>query len=258
VRTGFPVTISSKELTQAEKEREQAVIDHNQSNAEHTADFDVPIYNVWKQQTKSEASSHFGNSEPTWVDRLLYLYTKPFDIVVDPFGGGGSTLDVCRQRFLRCWISDRKPIEDRIKEIREHDIASGTPDLRKRWKEVKLVYLDPPYWKQAEGQYSEDSEDLANMSLEDFNQALSTTIKAFADKLTDAYIALIIQPTQWKAPEKHYTDHVADMLRMVNLPLHMRYSVPYESQQCNAQMVEWSKENRTCLVLTRELVVWRV
>ena len=27
-------------------------------------DFEVPIYNVWKQQTKSNKVDHFGNSEP--------------------------------------------------------------------------------------------------------------------------------------------------------------------------------------------------
>ncbi len=42
--------------------------------------FKPPIYNIWKQQDKSNAVSHFGNSEITWVDNLLYLYTKPFDV----------------------------------------------------------------------------------------------------------------------------------------------------------------------------------
>jgi hypothetical protein len=69
---------------------------------------------------------------------------------------------------------------------------------------------------------------------------------------------MIIQPTQWKAPERQFTDHIADMLRAIKLPVEMRFSVPYESQQCNAQMVEWAKENRQCLVLTREIIVWRV
>ena len=131
------------------------------------------------------------------------------------------------------------------------------------WKDVRLVYLDPPYWKQAEGQYSTDAEDLGNMSLEDFNSALSGLIKQYAEKLKRArtvrsYIALIIQPTQWKAPERQFTDHVGDMLRSVKLPVHMRFSAPYESQQCNAQMVEWAKQNKQCLVLTREIIVWEV
>jgi hypothetical protein len=37
----------------------------------------------------------------------------------------------------------------------------------------------------------------------------------------------------------------------------MRFSVPYESQQYNAQCVEWAKANKKCLVLSREIIVWR-
>jgi hypothetical protein len=51
-------------------------------------DFTAPIYNVWKQQTKSNAVGHFGNSEPRCLENLLYLYTQPADIVIDPFAGG--------------------------------------------------------------------------------------------------------------------------------------------------------------------------
>lgn len=232
----------------------------DKSSAEHATDFEPPIYNVWKQQEKTSGSSHFGNSEVRWLDNLLYLYTNPFDIVVDPFAGGGSTIELCKKRFRRYWVSDRKPIVEREKEIRKHDLTDGLPELP-RWKDVKLVYLDPPYWKQAENQYSQDPTDLANMQIEQFNESLSGIINGFAKKLKNGepkYIALIIQPTQWKAPDRGFVDHVGDMLRLVKLPVDMRFSVPYESQQCNAQMVEWAKENKRCLVLTREIVVWRV
>lgn len=229
----------------------------DQSSAEHATDFTPPIYNIWKQQEKTAGSSHFGNSEVRWVDNLLYLYTKPFDVVLDPFGGGGSTIDICKKRFRRHMVSDRKPIVEREKEIRQHDLKDG-PLKPPQWKDVKLVYLDPPYWIQAEGQYSTDPDDLGNQSLEDFTKNLARIINEYAKKISDAYIALIIQPTQWKAPDRQFTDHIGDMLRAVKLPVDMRYSVPYESQQCTAQMVEWSKENKRCLVLTREIVVWRV
>jgi len=224
--------------------------------------FEPPIYNVWKQQAKTNAVSHFGNSETRWVENLLYLYTNPAGIVVDPFGGGGSTIDACKKWSRRYHVSDRKPIVAREHEIRLHDLTTGLPSLR--WKDVDLVYLDPPYWKQAEGQYSDDPTDLANMELEQFNKELAGIINGFAKKLKDsasdkpAWIALIIQPTQWKAPERQFTDHVGDMLRAVKLPVNMRYSVPYESQQCTAQMVEWAKAAKRCLVLTREIVVWEV
>jgi hypothetical protein len=225
--------------------------------AEHATDFTPPIYNIWKQQEKTSGSSHFGNSEVRWLDNLLYLYTSPFDVVVDPFAGGGSTIDICKKRLRRYFVSDRKPIVEREKEIRTHDLTSGLPKPP-QWKDVKLVYLDPPYWKQAEGQYSNDPTDLANMPLDEFNKSLTGIISDFAKKLSGAYIALIIQPTQWKSPNREFIDHVSDMLRAVRLPVEMRYSVPYESQQCNAQMVEWAKDAKQCLVLTREIVVWRV
>jgi len=225
--------------------------------ASHLTDFDVPIYNVWKFKEKSKGSKHYGNSEPTIVDNLLYLYTNPFDVVVDPFGGGGSTIDICKRRFRRYWVSDRIPVVERESEIRKWDVVEGLPPLP-RWKDIGLVYLDPPYWKQAEGKYSDSPNDLANMPLDLFNKTLSNLITNVSKKLkSGAHIALIIQPTQWNADRK-YTDHVADMLKVVNLPIEMRISCPYESQQANAQMVEWAKENKTVLVLTRELIVWRV
>ena len=170
---------------------------------------------------------------------------------------GGDVADICKKRMRRYWVSDRKPIVEREKEIRNHDITVGLPNLP-RWKDVKLVYLDPPYWKQSENLYSSDASDFGNMSLEVFNKELSTLIQSFSSKLSNAYIALIIQPTQWKSPEKDFTDHVGDMLRQVKIRCDMRYSVPYESQQCTAQMVEWAKANKKCLVLSREIIVWRV
>ncbi len=219
--------------------------------------FTHPLYNIWKQTRKSGALVHFGNSEQRWVENLLFLYTEPADIVVDPFAGSGSTIDVCKKRRRRYFVSDRKPIVEREHEIRRHDLTDGVPK-GPRWKDVKLVYLDPPYWKQAEGRYSSDPTDLANMSLEEFHDQLAGIVEAFARKLTDAYIALIIQPTQWKAPNRQFTDHVAEMLWRIRLPIDMRYSAPYESEQCTPQMVEWAKQNRRCLVLTREIIVWRV
>ena len=155
-------------------------------------------------------------------------------------------------------MSDRKPVVERETEIRAHDMTNGLPPLP-RWKDVRLVYLDPPYWAQAAGEYSSDPTDLANMPLEQFTQTLASVINGFAKKLEGgAAIAMILQPTQWRAPEKQYTDHVADMIRAVKLPIDLRIQCPYESQQCTAQMVDWAKANRKVLVLSREIVVWRV
>jgi predicted transcriptional regulator len=235
-----------------------ALNDSDKAAAEHATEFEVPLYNVWKQQEKTPGTKHFGNSEVRWLDNLLYRYTKPFDVVVDPFAGGGSTIDVCRQRFRRYWVGDLKPIPARAEQIREHDICMGLPALP-RWQYVKLIFLDPPYWRQAEGKYSSDPADLSNMPLEEFTRALASIINGFAKKLSSgAVIAMLMQPTQWNAPDKQFTPHLIDIARLVKLPIDMQVQCPYESQQCNAQMVEWATTNRQFLVLSRELVIWRV
>jgi len=37
-----------------------------------------------------------------------------------------------------------------------------------------------------------------------------------------------------------------------------RVSCPYNTEQYNAQQVEWAKKNKELLALTRELIIWRV
>lgn len=217
-----------------------------------------PVYNVWRQTAKTNAVSHFGNSEPRWTERLLYMYTEAFDIVVDPFAGGGASIDVCRKRFRRYWASDRKPIVEREGEIRPWDMTDGLPPVP-RWQDVKLVFLDPPYWRQAKNEYSKDKEDLANMSQAEFTKTLAGIINGFARKLSSgAVIALMISPTQWRSDSRKFADHLLDVARLVKLPVDMRIQAPYESEQCEPQQVNWAKEHRTCLVLSREIIIWRI
>lgn len=232
------------------------------TGAKKETPFEVPLYNVWTFAKKSNEVEHFGNSEQRILNNLLYLYTEPFQIVVDPFAGGGATIDVCKRRLRRYWVSDRKPIPARAGAIRTLDVVQEMPALKGRWDDVALVYLDPPYWKQAEHQYSEDAEDLANMPLDQFTEALAGVILRFADRMKQGMIALLMQPTQWRAPEKAFTDHVADLLLAVRkkkkLRLCNRVQVPYSTEQCNAQQVEWAKGNKELLVISRELLLWRV
>lgn len=224
-------------------------------------DFSPPHFDIWSFAKKTNEATHFGNTEQRIVDNLLYLYTEPFDIVVDPFAGGGATIDVCKKRSRRYWVSDRLPIVER-QDIRQHDIADGPPPLARRWSEVGLMYLDPPYWKQAENEYSTDAEDLANMELEDFYASLVGFVKASASKMrSGSHIALIIQPTMWRSPERQYIDHVFDLVQRVGnkkVVYKQRVSCPYSTEQYNAQMVNWAKENKRLLVRNRELIVWEV
>lgn len=223
------------------------------------ADWTPPLYDIWNPGKLSDDQiTHFGNTPVEFVDNLLYLYTKPFDIVVDPFAGGGSTINVCKKRSRRYWVSDRLPIVERT-DIRQHELSPDNISGPARWGDVALVYLDPPYWKQAAGKYSDDPTDLANMELDEFTTTLTGIINAYAKKLhAGAHIACIISPTQWPNEDKSTVYHDIDIAQSVKPKLVQRILCPYSTQQYNGTQVEIAKERRLLLSLTRTMLVWEV
>lgn len=50
-----------------EEERKAKILEHNKTNAEHATDFQVPVYNVWKQQTESGKRNAPGRMTPGGV-----------------------------------------------------------------------------------------------------------------------------------------------------------------------------------------------
>lgn len=53
-------------------------------------------FDIWTFQAAAGESSYFGRMPPQVVENLLWLYTEPGGIVVDPFAGGGTTIDVAK------------------------------------------------------------------------------------------------------------------------------------------------------------------
>lgn len=227
--------------------------------ANHLVDYEVPLYNVWKFKEKSGGSGLLGNTELEILDNLLYLYTKPFDVVINPFAGGGSTIDVCRKRFRRYWVSDCTVVPEREHEIRKWDITKELHSIPK-WQEVTLIYLDPSKWKQAENTSNNNAQaDTTKKPLNDFTETFSEFINSISKKLhPGAVIATLIPPTQWKPSDKACTDYAAELIKKVKIPINMRFQCLYEGQQYTAQMVEWAKANKRPLVISSELIVWQI
>lgn len=215
-------------------------------------------FDVWSFQTAGDdagTGSYFGKMPPQVVENLLWFYTKPGDIVFDPFAGGGTTIDVAKAMGRRVWTSDRKPSTPTLP-IHLHDITAGWPDAAPR--KVDFVLLDPPYWRQAAGKYSDQPEDLGNMTIEGFMDAWHTVVKTCTEHLTDGgRLAYIISPTQ--LDDGAVVDHAFEMYRTcvdVGLTSVRRVIVPYNTQQATGQQVEWARENKRMLKLYRDLVVF--
>lgn len=72
------------------------------------------------------------------IYNLIWKYTNPGDLVVDPMCGSGTTIDVCKAEKRRAMGYDISPVRD--------DIIQG--DARKIPLEdetVDMVFVDPPY-----------------------------------------------------------------------------------------------------------------
>src|SRR5436190_3997567 len=61
---------------------------------------DIPPVRHWKFKTKKRSANALSTKI---LDRVLEMSTVPGDIVIDPFGGSGTTYDVCERKH-RHWV----------------------------------------------------------------------------------------------------------------------------------------------------------
>jgi hypothetical protein len=216
-------------------------------------------FDVWQFATTDRESggqqSYFGAVPPQVLENLLWFYTDPGQIVVDLFAGSGTTVDVAKTMGRRVWAADiRGNHYSPHLPIHEHDAVDGWPADAPR--KADLVFLDPPYWRQAAGRYSSEPNELAEMDLDAFYAAWWKVAKACMDHA--GRIAYIISPTQ--RDDGTVIDHATDMLRPFvtdGWEVERRIVVPYSTQQATGQQVTWARENRRMLKLYRDLVVLR-
>jgi DNA modification methylase len=224
-------------------------------STKHDDGFEPEVYWVWNFGKAMNEVRHFGNIPPEIIDNLLYYYTSPGDVVFDPFAGGGSTIDVCRRRFRRYFACDLTPIEERKHEIRQHDITSGLP---KQLLVPDLVFLDPPYWKQAQYKYSSSETDLANVDLDTFLDTIENIAKLVKRKWTKEHngkLALIIGP--WKQDGKDIDLAFLCYQRILEyLSFVKRIIVPYSTQVHGGAFVKKAQEDKDILYLYRDLSIF--
>jgi DNA modification methylase len=86
-----------------------------------------------------QGDARYVGATPSYVIwNLVERYTKPDDLVVDPFCGSGTTLDVCKDTGRRARGFDISPYRPDVEraDARHLPLARGSVDL---------VFMDPPY-----------------------------------------------------------------------------------------------------------------
>ncbi len=214
-------------------------------------------FDVWQFPTTDRdgggQQSYFGAVPPQVLENLLWFYTEPGDTVVDLFAGSGTTVDVAKRMGRRVWASDiRGNHYSPHLPIHQHDATTGWPADAPR--KADLVFLDPPYWKQASGRYSTEPNEMAEMSFEAFMNAWWSVAKTAMEHAKR--VAYIISPTQLE--DGRVEDHAMSMAAVFftnGWRVERRIIVPYSTQQATGQQVTWARENKRMLKLYRDLVV---
>src|SRR4029077_14644535 len=86
---------------------------------------------------------------------LLQRFTKEKDLIVDPFCGSGTTLDVARDLGRKALGYDVHPYR---KDIFRVDARKLPPELTNK---VDLVFMDPPYGTHLD--YGDDPRDIGKL-----------------------------------------------------------------------------------------------
>lgn len=220
---------------------------------------DVQIYNAWYfiQPDPGLGIPHPGQIAGQVIQNLMWYYTNRGDLVVDPFGGGGSTLDACQIMDRECLIYDIAPVRD---DIAKWDISDGFPQEVHDAK-PQLIFADPPYWNMLNKDYLKLSEKSAsNLSMEGFIEFLTKLAKDSYEALADGgYFALIIMPQTYGLPEG---------VAFIDWPFEARIAmdeagfVPYyritnrwPASLWNAHQVNQAKDSKRLLQVTGDIIV---
>ena len=214
-----------------------------------------PIYNVWNY---SNCDPRFGQKHPGQIPgqavvNLLLWLTKPFDFVVDPMAGGGTTLDACRYLLRRYRCFD---IEPRRNDIQQWDIRHGYPHCPQK---PSLIVLDPPYWRLKRNEYSNDSAAIGSYDewLAFMAKLAKDSFKALKDR---GHVALFIESFLDERETGRFLFLNRDCLNLfekAGFDGIQEISVNMTSQIKSFRDVEYAKRKGILLDLKREVFVFR-
>jgi len=91
------------------------------------------------------------------IYNMVWRYTDPGDLVVDPMAGSGTTLDVCKEEKRRCICYDIAPTRPDV-------IQNDARKIPLEDNSVDMVFIDSPYGDNV--RYNDHPDDIGKISSE--------------------------------------------------------------------------------------------
>jgi len=229
----------------------------NLSDAERLNELHIGIqpYDVWNF---SGCDARFGNEYPGRIPgqlvlHVLYFFSQPNDLVIDPMVGSGTTIDACAYLGRRVYGFDVHPCAER-NDILEHDmLKDGWPP---RSAQAQLIFWGPPYYKKKDAEYGDKSISRLDKKayLAFFHRAAQSIPKKFCGRL-----ALVCSDynDESNLEENIFAVDYLNLFVRAGWTLERRIQVPLTTQQVHPDVVNRFRQDRRLARLNRDVVVLR-
>lgn len=184
------------------------------------------------------------------VRNVLHFWTKENDLVVDPMAGSGTTNDVSKLMNRKYLAYDIKPYRD---DIKKYDIRKGFPPESKG---CQLIFLDPPYYKKKEKEYS--SEEISE-NKEVFLKFMEKLAKDCFDTLGDGGICALLVSDYFASGTREIilSCEYWSLFKKVGFKDVMRVTSPLPLASLKATWPEPEENIHALLDVNRDLYIFR-
>lgn len=221
----------------------------------------VQPYDVWQFPSCHDlmGDQHPGRIPGELIAHVLYFFTKPGDLVIDPMVGSGTTLDACLLMGRKCFGFDIDDRHGRADVIAHNIAADGWHDHTKK---ADLIFWDPPYFSKMDNS-TIGSDGYIDGSISGLDR--DAYLAFFADKLAEAHktvkpdTRLAFLMSDWddntgQRPGIFVWDY-ADILRDAGWTLERHIQAPLSTQQVHPDIVNKFRASRRLARLERYLLV---
>jgi DNA modification methylase len=229
---------------------------HDLEDAKRLGKLDIKVqpYDVWHFQSCHDlmGDEHPGRIPGELICHVLYFFTKPGSLVVDPMAGSGTTLDACLLMGRKARSYDIDLHHDRV-DVETHNIAAdGWPAATAK---ADLIFWDPPYFDKKDSEYVDGS--ISRLSRDEY-------LDFFAKRLGEAHemvrpgARLAFLMSDWDdaaGGSGIFIWDYAAIIENAGWQLRRHIQVPLSTQQVHPDIVNKFRESRRLARLERYLLV---
>jgi len=219
-------------------------------------------YDVWNFSGCHDlmGDKHPGRIPGELVCHVLYFYTKPGDLVIDPMAGSGTTLDACLLMGRKCRGYDIDHRHDRI-DVETCNLAEE--EWPEKTAKAALVFWDPPYFDKMDDANVKDGYCEGSISKLPRDEYLAFFAEAFASLLSTvkkgtrlAFLMSDWNDNKGDKPGIFLWDYVT-LLQEAGWAMERHIQAPLPTQQVHPDIVNKYRASRKLARLERYLLIAR-